>query len=176
MGLSWQTVTCSWSLPLSKTTCVKLFHRKTIMGDHNILSNLLTSCDKSAGWHLYINFITKQHSIPWLHFLRRAGIEYNYYMEVDSKGTQIHTSRECRFFESNRFIPAYPTDIQQTHGSGKMTLQLILSLQFPIRLDAVSWVAILLCLHRDQCRLLLWTQHCSRFAMHRLLSVARRQG
>lgn len=176
MGLSWETATCSWSLRLNETTCGKLLHSKTTMCDHNILSNLLTSCDKSAGRHLCINFITKQHSIPWLRFLCRAGIEYKYHMEVDSMGTQIHTSRGCRFFESNRFVSAYPTNIQKTRGSGKMTLQLILSLQLPIHLDAVSWVAILLCLHRDQCRLLLWMQRCTRFAMHRPLSVARRQG
>lgn len=135
MRLSWEIPKCSGSLPRNKTTCGKLLHRKTTMCGHNILGNLLTSCDKSAGRHLCTNSITNQRSVPWLHFLCRAGIEYKGCVEVDFMGAQIHTSRGCRFFESNRFIPE---DIQQTHGSGEMSLQLIFSLQVPIHLDAVS--------------------------------------
>lgn len=128
MGLSWETVVYSGSLLLNETTCVKLLHHQTTVCDHNILSNLLTSCHKSAGRHLCITFITKQRSVPRLHFLCGAGIEYKCYVEVDSLGTRIHISRGRRFFESDKFIPSHPTDIQQTHGSAKMTLQLILSL------------------------------------------------
>lgn len=80
---------CPWSLPLNETTCVKLLHCKTTACDHSMLSNLLTSCEESAGWHLCINFITKQHSTPWLHFLGRDWVQVSTTWKLTLRGPKF---------------------------------------------------------------------------------------